>query len=45
MTSLSSSQFNIDLTNSQIQETEQWLINCENSTSGSQWFEVMYGNN
>ena len=31
MTSISSSQFNIDLTNSQIQETEQWLINCENS--------------
>ena len=45
LTSISSSQFNINLTNSQIQETEQWLINCENSTSGSQWFEVMYGNN
>ena len=45
LTSISSSQFNINLTNSQIQETEQWLINCENSTSGSQWFEEIYGNN
>jgi len=45
LTSISSSQFNINLTNSQIQETEQWLNNCENSTSGSQWFEEIYGNN
>ena len=45
MTSLSSSQVNIDLNSSKIQQMEQWLINCENSSTGSYWFEVLHGNN
>ena len=32
------------LSGSQIQTAEQWLVDCENSTSGSDWFQVMSTN-
>ena len=32
------------LSNSQIQTTEQWLVDCENSTSGSDWFQQLQTN-
>ena len=32
------------LSGSQIQQAERWLIDCENSPSGSQWFENILGN-
>ena len=32
------------LSGSQIQQSEQWLIDCENSSSGSEWFEVILSN-
>ena len=32
------------LSGSQIQQAEQWLINCENSPSGSDWFETILNN-
>jgi hypothetical protein len=33
------------LSGSQIQQAEQWLVDCENSSSGSVWFEMILSNN
>lgn len=33
------------LSNSELQKFENWLTTCENSPTGSLWFEVMLGEN
>ena len=37
----SSYNHNPVLSGSQIQDLENWLVECENSTTGSAWFELL----